>query len=175
MRIEPTALADVLWVREERREDERGYFARTFCEDELARAGVPMRAWQMNASFNRHAGTVRGLHYQRDPHGEPKLVRVTRGRIFDVAVDVRPGSPTYGRWVGAELDAERGDALYIPTGFAHGFQTLEDQTEVLYVMGARYVAEAATGIRHDDPRIGIVWPAPVSVISERDRLLPELA
>lgn len=175
MLFTPTPLPGLLLVDPERRTDERGFFARSFCAAEFAAQGLPTVFPQHNVSGNPRRGTLRGLHLQRPPHGEPKLVRCTGGAIFDVAVDVRPGSPTHGRWFGVELDAAGGRSLYIPPGFAHGFQTLTDDAEVLYLMGAMYVPEAATGLRWDDPDVGIVWPLPVSVVGERDRALPWLA
>jgi dTDP-4-dehydrorhamnose 3,5-epimerase len=130
---------------------------------------------QCNASFNARAGTLRGMHYQAEPHGEPKLVRCTRGAIFDVAVDLRAGSPTYCRWYGVELSADNRYAFYIPPVLAHGFQTLTDDCEVLYQMGERYVAEAARGVRWDDPAFGIEWPEADGerIISERDASYPD--
>lgn len=161
-------------VRPEPRADARGSFARTFCEAEFAAAGLPFRIVQANLSTNIDRHTLRGLHYQRDPHGEPKIVSCTRGRIWDVAVDVRPGSPTYLHWRGYELSPEGGVALHLPTGIAHGFVTLEPDSEVHYLMGAAYVPGAATGLRWNDPAIGIDWPATPAVISERDRGYPLL-
>jgi dTDP-4-dehydrorhamnose 3,5-epimerase len=131
---------------------------------------------QCSISRNDRAGTLRGLHFQTAPHEEAKLVRCTRGTIFDVIVDLRPDSPTHAEWIGVELDAEEGTALYVPKGFAHGFQTLVDETEVLYMISDPYVPEAASGVRWDDPAFGIEWPpADVRVISERDRSWPDYA
>jgi dTDP-4-dehydrorhamnose 3,5-epimerase len=130
---------------------------------------------QCNASFNAKRNTLRGMHYQAEPHGESKLVRCVRGEVFDVAVDLRRDSPTYRRWHGVELTAENGLALYIPAGLAHGFQTLTDDCEMLYQMGNRYVPEAARGVRFDDPAFGIIWREPKGdlVISERDSSYPD--
>jgi dTDP-4-dehydrorhamnose 3,5-epimerase len=175
MRFVETTLPGA-WVLEfERFSDERGWFARTFDQDEFSARGLDPGVVQCNASFNARRGTLRGMHYQADPHGESKLVRCVRGRIFDVAVDLRPGSPARGRWHGVELSAEAGNALYIPAGLAHGFQTLTDDCEVLYQMGHRYVPEAARGVRFDDPAFGIEWPEPEGelVISEKDRSYPD--
>lgn len=164
---------DGLWIVDpEPRTDERGSFARTFCAREFAEHGLQDRVAQMNVSQNRRRGTLRGMHYQRSPHGETKLVRATRGAIFDVVVDLRPDSPTHRRWAGFELTAASGRALYVPLGFAHGFQTLTDDTEVLYLMGSPYEPSAATGVRFDDPAIGVAWPLPPVALSEADRNLP---
>ena len=174
----PTPLAGSCVVALDRREDERGFFARSFCVDEFAAHGLPTQVLQCNVSFNRLRGTLRGMHYQRSPLGEAKLVRCTRGAIFDVMVDLRPESPTCCRWFGAELTAENGTALFIPEGFAHGFQTLADDSEVFYQMFNRYSPEHAAGVRWDDPAFGIEWPLAVSSMAERDRnypLLGELA
>jgi dTDP-4-dehydrorhamnose 3,5-epimerase len=168
MKVTPAALGGAFVIDLEPVADERGFFARSFCAEELAAAGIDPRVSQMNVSFNHRAGTLRGMHLQRDPHGETKIVRCTKGRIFDVIVDVRASSPTRGRWCGYELSEENRRGLYIPIGFAHGFQTLTDASEVLYVMGSTYVKEAATGFRYDDPAFAIAWPRPPSVISQRD-------
>lgn len=159
----------------ERIEDERGFFARAFCREELAAHGLDPTVAQCSLSFNRRRGTLRGMHYQAAPAEEAKLVRCVRGAIHDVIIDVRPASPTLGRHAAARLDADNRLALYVPPGFAHGFQTLEDDTELYYQMSAAYAPEHARGFRHDDPELGIAWPLPVSVISERDRTLPRFA
>lgn len=156
-------LVDLEW-----REDDRGAFARAFCVEEFGRMGLCDRIVQTNVSFNEGRGTLRGMHYQRTPHGETKVVRVTRGRIFDVIVDLRRASPSYTRWFGVELDEESGRSLYVPDGCAHGFITLEAKSEVFYLMGSEYVAGAATGVRYDDPAFSIEWPEPPTVVSERD-------
>jgi dTDP-4-dehydrorhamnose 3,5-epimerase len=151
--------------------DERGWFARTFDAAEFAARGLNPAVVQCNASFNARRGTLRGMHYQAEPHGESKLVRCVRGSIFDVAVDLRGGSPTLRRWHGVELSADNRLAFYIPPGLAHGFQTLSDDAEVLYQMGHPYVPEAARGVRWDDPAFAIDWPDPGGerIVSERDR------
>lgn len=172
MRFVPTAIADVVIVELELRRDERGGFARTFCGREFAAAGLPFTVVQANLSVNPVRHTLRGMHYQRDPNGEPKIVSCRRGAIRDIAVDVRPGSPTYLHWVGVDLDASAERLLYLGTGIAHGFLTLAPDTEVDYLMGSGYVAEAAAGIRWDDPKIGIDWPAAPAIISERDASYP---
>lgn len=169
-----TPLAEAVLIGPERREDERGYFARTFCVEEFAANGLPTTVQQCNSSFNRRRGTVRGLHFQRAPMAEPKLVRCTRGAIFDVIVDLRPGSATYCQWYASELSAGNGQALFVPAGFAHGFQSLADESEVFYQMFAAYSPEHADGVRWDDPAFGIGWPLPVTMITERDRAFPLL-
>jgi dTDP-4-dehydrorhamnose 3,5-epimerase len=153
--------------------DERGFFARTFCEEELAAHGLPTRFPQCNLSRNTLAHTLRGLHFEAPPSAESKLVRCSSGAIYDVAVDLRPGSPTRFDWVAAELTAESGDALFIPAGYAHGFLTLTDGTDVFYHMGSTFRPGAGRGARWDDPRFGVDWPAPPRVISERDATYPD--
>ena len=179
MIFQDTPLAGVVIVEPELLSDERGAFARTFCAEEFAAHGLDGRVAQSNISLNRRAGTLRGMHYQADPHGEAKLVRVTRGAIFDVAVDLRPASPTYLGWFGIELSAENQRALAMPVGCAHGFQSLRDDTEVLYLMSAPYVPGADRGVRWDDPAFGIQWPAPppgrTRTMSERDASYPDHA
>lgn len=161
-------------LRWELGEDERGSFGRIYCEQEMAAAGIPFRIAQANISRNKARHTLRGLHMQHAPHGEPKIVSCSRGRIWDVAVDLREDSPTCRRWLAFELH-EGGDcALHLPTGVAHGFLTLDPDSEVHYLMGAPYVPGAATGIRWDDPAIGIDWPAEPAVISNRDASYPLL-
>lgn len=149
-------------------EDDRGFFARTFCQEEFVDHGLNPHIVQCSLSFNRKRGTLRGMHYQAAPHRENKLVRCTMGAIYDVIVDIRPESPTYRQWVGVELSARNRRALYIPEGVAHGFQTLEDDTEVLYQISSLYEPASARGIRWNDPLLSIQWPLEVSVLSERD-------
>ena len=168
MRIEPTEIAGVDLILWDMVADERGGFARTFCAEAMAAVGIPFAVAQANISLNPAIRTLRGLHYQREPHGEPKIVSCRSGRIFDVAVDMRNGSPTYRRWLGFELGRDLPRALHLVSGIAHGFLTLEPDSEVHYLMGAPYVAGAATGVRWDDPAIAIDWPAVPAVISERD-------
>lgn len=172
MLIKRLELEGLCLVEPERRTDPRGFFARTFCEKEFAAAGLPSRFPQCNVSYNRARGSLRGLHYQARPHPEGKLVRCTRGAIFDVAVDIRPESPTFCRWAGVELSAENRLALYIPPGFAHGFQTLGDDCEVFYQMSEPYHQDLARGLRWNDPAFGIAWPIPEPAMSERDAALP---
>ena len=169
MRFVPTALPGVLVIDLDVAEDERGFFSRTFCEDEFAGAGIAMRPRQINLSHNAHALTLRGLHFQAAPHGESKLVQCVRGRIFDVAVDLRSNSPSYRRWFGIELAPQLRRALYIPEGCAHGFLTLEAESDVHYVMGHPFVPEAGRGVRWNDPAFGIDWPAQPQLVSARDR------
>ena len=153
-----TKLKGAFIIEPERLEDERGLFARTFCEEEFKAHGLNSRVVQCNISFNKKKGTLRGMHYQVAPHEEAKLVRCTRGAIYDVIVDLRPDSPTFKQWVAVELTADNHRMLYIPEGFAHGFQTLEDNTEVFYQMSELYHPESARGVRWDDPVFGIEWP-----------------
>jgi dTDP-4-dehydrorhamnose 3,5-epimerase len=174
MKFSPTKLSGVWLVDLERHEDERGFFARSWCQSEFERHGLNPRLVQCNVSFNRKRGTLRGMHYQVAPHAEVKLVRCTRGAIYDVAVDLRPESQTYRQWVGVELTAENGRALYIAEGFAHGFQTLADDSEVFYQMSEFFHPDCARGLRWNDPAFGISWPAPNPIISERDQNLPLL-
>ena len=161
------------WVLEpERFEDERGFFARTWCRRDFEARGLDPTIAQCSVSFNHRRGTLRGLHFQIAPHEEIKLVRVTRGAIWDVIVDVRPGSPSRGKHFALVLSAENGYELYIPKGMAHGFQTLEDGTEVSYQISEFYAPGAACGYRWDDPTFAIPWPEPVTVIATKDEVLP---
>lgn len=173
MRFVPTKLDGAYLLELERHEDERGFFARTWCRDELGAHGLATEVAQCSISRNALEGTLRGLHFQTAPHEEVKLVRCTNGAIFDVIVDLRPESPTRRGWFGVELDAERGAALYIPKGFAHGFQTLADESEVFYMMSDPYVPTASAGVRWDDPAFEIEWPLPVRTMSDRDRSWPD--
>ncbi|MBK8047652.1 MAG: dTDP-4-dehydrorhamnose 3,5-epimerase [Anaerolineales bacterium] len=169
MNFIPTPLEGAFVIEPERFVDDRGFFARTWCQREFGQQGLVNEFVQTNVSYNVRAGTVRGMHYQLPPHSEVKIVRVTRGRIYDVIVDIRPGSPTFLQKTGVELDAENRLSLYVPRGFAHGFQTLADDTEVFYQMSAYYMPDFARGLRWNDPLIDVIWPLPVSVIAERDR------
>ena len=153
-------------------EDERGFFARTFCQEEFGKRGLGTVVAQCSLSFNARRGTLRGMHYQRAPHAEAKVVRCIRGSIDDVIVDLRPASPAYRRWCSLRLSAENRDSVSVPEGCAHGFLTLEDATEVLYQMSAAYDADAAAGVRWDDPAFGIRWPFEPVVISQRDMQFP---
>jgi dTDP-4-dehydrorhamnose 3,5-epimerase len=174
VRFTPTGLDGAWLVDLDPIEDERGFFARAFGVEEFGAVGAETVVHAVNISFNRAVGTLRGMHFQAEPHGEAKLVRCTAGAIFDVIVDLRPGSPTRARWYGARLDASNRSALYIPRGVAHGFQTLEPDSEVLYLMSSPYVPEAARGVRWNDPAFGIDWPeVPQRVINDRDRTYPD--
>ncbi len=174
MRFLPTELPGVYIIEPQPCHDERGFFARTWCRDEFAAHGLNTEWVQCNVSFNRKAGTLRGLHWQEAPHQEVKLVRCTAGAVYDVVLDLRPQSPTFRRWLAVELTADNHRAVYIPEGCAHGFQTLVDDTEVHYHMGTRYHPEAARGVRWDDPAFGIVWPPCESrTIAPRDRSFPD--
>ena len=153
----------------ERRSDERGFFARIWCEDELRKQNLVVELAQINTAFSPKAGTLRGMHYQVSPHDEVKLVRCLRGAVYDVAVDLRPRSPTYMRWVGVTLSAEDGGLFYVPAGCAHGYLTLSDDAEVMYLASTPYAAQSARGVRFDDSAFGIRWPGEVKIISTADR------
>ncbi len=170
-----TKLKGAFSIEPERLEDERGFFARTWCEREFAALGLDPRCVQCSISFNKKKSTLRGLHYQAAPGEEAKLVRCTRGAIYDVIVDLRPGSKTFKQWFSVELTAENHKMIFIPENFAHGFLTLQDDTEVYYQMSAFYAPEYARGIRWNDPAFDIAWPAEVQVISDRDRNYPNFA
>jgi dTDP-4-dehydrorhamnose 3,5-epimerase len=170
-----TPLAGAWIVEPERHVDERGFFARTWCASEFARRGLSTRFVQGSVSYNPRRGTLRGLHYQLPPHADAKLVRCTRGAIYDVAVDLRPDSRTFRRHAAVVLDADNGLALYVPEGCAHGFQTLADDTEVLYQMSAFYAPDAGRGVRWDDPAFAIPWPEANRLINERDRHYPDFS
>lgn len=157
----------------EPRSDERGFFARTFCAREFAKAGLNPTVVQCNVSFNGHKGTLRGMHYQLPPYQEAKLVRCATGAIFDVIIDLRRESPTFKQHLAVVLSADNRTALYVPPGFAHGFQTLQDNTEVLYQMSEYYKPEATAGVRWNDPAFGIEWPPDMRIISERDQRYPD--
>lgn len=153
--------------------DDRGHFARTFCAEEFAQNGLPTAFPQCNTSFNKKTGTLRGMHWQADPFPEGKLVRCTRGIVADVAIDLRPESPTYRRWVSIELSADTARALYIPPGFAHGFQTLAEDSEVFYQMTESYRGDLSRGVRWNDPAFAIVWPIADPILSPRDAAYPD--
>lgn len=174
MRFHPTSLDGVWRIEPERRTDERGFFARSWCETEFSSHGLITHWPQGNVTRTLRRGMIRGLHWQAAPKPEVKLVRCSSGRVWDVVVDVRRGTSQFGRWEAFELSAENGHQLYIPAGFAHGFQCLEDDSEVTYLMGEFYVAELARGLRWNDPTVGIAWPIPNPILSERDRTLPGL-
>jgi dTDP-4-dehydrorhamnose 3,5-epimerase len=175
VKIREAGLPGLFLVELDRLVDERGYFARTFCEREFSAAGLPHQFVQSSVSVNSKKGTVRGLHFQKAPSSEGKLVTCVRGRIFDVALDIRPGSPTYCRWAAFELEEENKRLLYIPPGMAHGFQTLEDEAVVSYQMTDFYRPDLSDGVRWDDPAFAIRWPLAPTVMSEKDRSLPDFA
>ena len=170
-----TELGGAFVVETERAEDERGWFARVYDEGELEQRGLAARFAQGSVAFNKERGTLRGLHYQAEPHAEAKLVRCIRGAVHDVIVDLRPGSSTFRRWTAVELTAAGGRMLYIPEGLAHGYLTLEDETEMLYLISAPYAPEAARGVRWDDPGFGIEWPSDPRVMSEKDGSWPDFS
>ena len=153
----------------ERREDERGFFARMYCAEEFAAQGLNVQWAQINNSLSRETGTLRGLHFQRPPHAEVKVVRCVAGAVWDVIVDLRKGSASYGRWFGTELSARNRSMMYVPAGFAHGFITLEPDTEVIYLVSTPYSREHEGTLRWDDPFHGIAWPRPPALISAKDR------
>ena len=173
MLFRSTGLAGVRLIDLEPARDERGLFARTFCTRELAAQGLETGFVQHSISVTERVGSVRGMHFQKSPHEEVKLLRCIRGAIHDVLIDIRPDSPTYGRWEAYELTAENRRQLYVPAGLAHGFQTLLPGTEVAYLISAFYVPAAAAGIRHDDPAFAIAWPLPVADMSPKDRAWPD--
>lgn len=168
MIFKPLFLEGSYEVQLERLADDRGWFARSYCREEFVRNGLCADWAQMNQSYTVMKGTIRGLHYQVPPFSEIKLVRCLRGRVFDVIVDIRSGSPGFLKWCGLELSAEKMNALYVPQGFAHGFQTLTDDVEMLYCHSSAYVAGSEAGLRYNDVSINIQWPLPVSKVSSRD-------
>jgi dTDP-4-dehydrorhamnose 3,5-epimerase len=168
-----TALKGSFIIEPERLEDERGFFARTWCAKEFEVHNLNTRMLQCNISFNKKKGTLRGMHYQATPHEEAKLVRCTLGTIYDVIVDLRPTSSTFTRYIAVVLSAQNRRMLYIPEGFAHGFQTLEDHTEVFYQMSEMYVQKSVRGVRWNDPVFGIQWPSDERIISDRDQHFPD--
>lgn len=174
MRFLRADVAGAFIIEQDRHEDERGFFARTWSVDELAALGLEAHLEQCSVSHNRRRGTLRGLHFQLPPVAEVKVVRCTRGALFDVCADLRPDSPTFRRWFGAELTGDNGRAMYVPRGCAHGFLTLEDETDIEYQISAPHVEGRARGVRWNDPLLNVAWPAPVIVISDRDRTYADL-
>ena len=174
MKFTPAGLEGAYVIELDRLEDERGYFARTFCRDEFSAHGLRSVFPQCNTSFNARKGTLRGMHYQAQPHEEAKIVRCTRGAIHDVIVDIRRDSATYRKWISVELTADNARMLYIPEGCAHGFQTLADGSEVFYQMSATFHPESARGLRWNDPGLAIRWPLASPIVSERDAGYPDL-
>jgi len=175
MIFKETNLKGAFIIEPEIMADERGFFARTWCAREFEAHGLTPNLVQCNISFNKQKGTLRGMHYQAVPHEEAKVVRCTMGTIYDVIIDLRPNSPTYKRWVSVDMSAENRRMLYIPEGFAHGFLSMEDDTEVFYQMSEFYAPECARGVRWNDPAFNITWPLGVTVISEKDGQYPNFA
>src|SRR3954464_1265027 len=170
-----TELKGAFVLQIERREDERGFFGRAFCQHEFEAHGLKPIIAQVNVGSNRKKGTVRGMHFQYPPAAETKLVRCTRGAILDIIVDLRPESPTYLRHVAVELSEDNQRALYVPERFAHGYQALRDNTDTSYQVGEFYTPSAEGSLRYDDPRLGLRWPLPLTVISDKDRVAPVIA
>lgn len=173
MKFKETKLNDAYILELEKHEDERGFFARAYCVNEFQEKGIEFPVVQANVSFNRYKHTLRGMHYQQQPHGEAKLVRCTRGAIFDAIIDVRPDSSTYMEWIGVELTDQNYRMLFVPEGFAHGFITLEDKTQVTYQVSEFYTPGAERGIRWNDEAFNINWPAEPEIISEKDSVWPD--
>lgn len=175
--VKPLGLDGVLEISPQKFDDSRGFFSEIYSARSFERAGIPLVFVQDNHSFTTSAGVVRGLHYQLPPHAQDKLVRVIRGRIFDVAVDIRRGSPTFAKWIGIEVSAQKWNQMLVPAGFAHGFVTLEPNTEVIYKVTDYYSPEQDRSIRFDDPQIGIEWPVSITdaKLSNKDRTAPNLA
>lgn len=173
MQFIPAGLEGVYTIELELLQDDRGFFARSFCQKEFAKHGLEPRFVQCNTSWNEKKGTLRGMHYQVEPHSEVKLVRCTRGAICDVIIDLRPDSPTRCEWIAVELTVENRKMLYVPEGFAHGYQTLEDDTETFYQVSAFYTPGAERGIRWNDPHFGIEWPLSDPILSQKDRAHPD--
>jgi dTDP-4-dehydrorhamnose 3,5-epimerase len=171
--FQETELQGAFEIQIEPKTDDRGFFARSWCQKEFESRNLNSRLVQCNISFNLRKGTLRGMHYQASPYAEAKVVRCTRGAIYDVLLDLRPESPTFKEWVAIVLSAEQRNMTYVPEGLAHGFLTLEDNTEVFYQMSEFHNADSARGVRWDDPAFGITWPEKVEVISERDRTYPK--
>ncbi len=173
MKFTETALAGAYLIELDKKSDERGFFARTFCGKEFAERGLCAEIAQANISFNSKNGTLRGMHFQAPPYAEAKLIQCLQGSIYDVIIDLRPDSGTHRGWLSVELRAGSGSLLYVPEGFAHGFQALEDRTLVYYLMFEFFAPEYARGVRWDDPAFGIKWPVPDPIISEKDRQWPD--
>ena len=173
MKFTPTKLKGAYIIDIEKREDERGFFARTFCANEFSEYDLENKFVQANMSFNYKKGTLRGMHFQKAPYGEDKLVRCTKGSLYDVIIDLRPGSETFKQWIGVELTEENRRALFVPKGFAHGFITLEDNTEINYLVTQFYTPAADSGVRYNDPAFNIAWPVKVTSVSEKDKNHPD--
>ncbi len=175
MKFHPTTLKDAVLIDLERRGDDRGFFARTFCADEFAANGLPTEFVQQNMSYSATKGTIRGMHFQRAPHAEDKLIRCLRGAIVDIILDLRPDSPTYKQWEAFELNDENKRQLLVPKGFAHGFQTVSDHVEVTYLVSSRYNGAAEGGVRWNDPAFGITWPLAPTEMSDKDKQWADFA
>lgn len=175
MTFNPTFINGLYTINLDLFKDERGWFARTFCKDEFKEIGHDKEWVQLNHSFTKSTGTIRGMHYQHTPHSEIKLIRCISGTIYDVAIDLRRGSPTFLKWFGMELSAENKKMIYIPQGFAHGFQALTNDCEIIYHHTNYYTLEAEGAIKYDDPLISISWPLPISGISKKDQERPYLS
>lgn len=175
MKLVPTEMSGAFTIHLEPMNDQRGFFAKTFSAEIFAAYGLPTKFAEAGLSFNQRRGTLRGLHFQMPPHSEAKMVRCDRGEIFDVIVDLRAGSPSFGHWLSTHMTAENRNALFVPRGFAHGFQTLADNTEVSYLITQPYVARSAGGVRWDDPSLAVDWPLEPTAMSQRDRCLPCLS
>jgi len=173
VKFSPLPLDGAVVIEPELMEDERGFFMRTFCCEEFSAHGFDSNLIQCSSSFNKRKGTLRGMHYQDKPHEEAKIVRCTMGNIYDVIIDLRPESTTFKCWAAVELSADNRKSIYIPKGFAHGFLTLEDESEIFYMMSERFYPERARGVRWDDPAFAIDWPSDVCVISSRDKSYPD--
>lgn len=174
MKFEDAPIEGLKIVTMEPVRDDRGHFARSYCIEEFAKVGIDYKILQCNQSFNHKKGTIRGMHWQNEPHQETKFMSCSQGRIFDVAVDLRKDSPTYLQWFGIELTDRQDTMLYVPQGFAHGYQTLTDNAMAVYSVGVAYHPESADGMRHDDPAVGIDWPIKEAILSDRDRQWPLL-
>lgn len=172
MKFNPTPLSGAFTIELDKREDDRGFFARLFCEQEFIAAGIPTKIAQINNALSSQAGTLRGMHYQLEPSAEIKVVRCIRGSVYDVIVDLRPDSPTFKQWFGTELSSENRRMMYAPRGFAHGLMTLTDDAEMFYLASAPYDPQRERGLRYNDPQFAIVWPRSVTEISEKDRTWP---
>lgn len=172
MKFHPLSLEGAYLIEPDPISDERGFFARVFCKTEFEQKDLNPNLDQCSISFNHRKGTVRGMHFQKDPHAEVKIVRCTRGAIYDVVLDLRPDSPTYKKWEGVALSAENRKMLYIPEGLAHGFQTLEDNTEIFYQISRPFAPASASGVRWNDPSFNIVWPLEISIIANKDQTFP---
>lgn len=175
MKFHQTTLKDAMLIDLERRGDDRGFFARTFCVDEFAANGLPTEFVQQNTSYSANKGTLRGMHFQRAPHGEDKLIRCLRGAIVDIIIDLRPDSPTFKKWEAFELNDENKRQLLVPKGFAHGFQTVSDNVEVTYLVSAKYTPSAEGGVRWNDPAFAITWPLAPTDMSDKDKTWPDFA